>query len=341
MRWLMDSRGRKANKLALLVGSNPLPNYLAAMALQPREVVLVYTAETKNAKGRLVDVLRKKGFTEDYIETKVIEDATKASAIQDACRDIDADHLHYTGGTKPMAVHLRMVFRGGDHRVSYLDERKALLRFEDGYDIPLERFNLELTLDVLLDLHAVERLPCPNRKPPAATGEALKALLQEREDDQPGDKKGEDGQDPGPLLEQWTAALIDSLLPEGDREICTNLHCKRNGVPFEIDVVVLRRHRLYVASCTAARRIDKCKSRSFEVAMRARQIGGDLARSALVCCLDGADSRGPYVDQLRCGIASIWDAPNTPRVFGRADLREWAGFGGEPNTRTLENWLNS
>jgi hypothetical protein len=33
---------RRADRLALLVGGNPLPNYLAAMLLRPREVILVY-----------------------------------------------------------------------------------------------------------------------------------------------------------------------------------------------------------------------------------------------------------------------------------------------------------
>jgi hypothetical protein len=32
---------RRATKLAQLVGSNPLPNYLAAVILDPREAVLI------------------------------------------------------------------------------------------------------------------------------------------------------------------------------------------------------------------------------------------------------------------------------------------------------------
>jgi hypothetical protein len=77
------------------------------------------------------------------------------------------------------------------------------------------------------------------------------------------------------------------------------------------------------------------------VALRARQMGGDLARSALVCLLDGSDNRGSYVDQLRSDIASVWDAPNVPRVFGLADLREWAGTSDAANTGSLMEWLDS
>jgi len=75
--------------------------------------------------------------------------------------------------------------------------------------------------------------------------------------------------------------------------------------------------------------------------MRARQMGGDLARSTLVSLLDGSDAKGTYVDQLRADIASVWDAPNVPRVFGLADLREWAGTTGAPNLGSLKEWLDS
>ncbi len=41
---------RRSDKLALLVGSNPLPNYVAATMLQPKEVVLLYSPETKDPR---------------------------------------------------------------------------------------------------------------------------------------------------------------------------------------------------------------------------------------------------------------------------------------------------
>lgn len=75
--------------------------------------------------------------------------------------------------------------------------------------------------------------------------------------------------------------------------------------------------------------------------MRARQLGGDLARSAVVCLLNGSDTKGPYVDQLRHDIEDIWDAPNTPKVFGYDDLREWAGIAGGAGTESLKKWLES
>jgi len=123
-----------------------------------------------------------------------------------------------------------------------------------------------------------------------------------------------------------------------------NVRCKRARPPpseFEIDVALIRGHRLHVVSCTIDRRKPLCKSKLFEVAMRARQMGGDLARSALVSLLEGGDAKGAYVEQLRADIASVWDAPNVPRVFGLADLREWAGTTGAPNLSSLQDWLDS
>lgn len=38
---------RTAETVALLVGSSPLPNYLAAVMLQPKRVVLLYTKNTE------------------------------------------------------------------------------------------------------------------------------------------------------------------------------------------------------------------------------------------------------------------------------------------------------
>jgi hypothetical protein len=75
--------------------------------------------------------------------------------------------------------------------------------------------------------------------------------------------------------------------------------------------------------------------------MRSRQVGGDLARSALVCLLDGSDSKEAYAEQLRADIASLWDAPNVPHIFALADLQEWAGVHGQPNSETLQKWLDS
>ncbi len=87
-----------------------------------------------------------------------IDDATDVRKIRDACGSLQVDHLHYSGGTKPMAAHARGTFKLADSQASYIDERKGLLRFDDGYDIPLRDRDLKLTLDLVLALHGAARI---------------------------------------------------------------------------------------------------------------------------------------------------------------------------------------
>ena len=69
-----------------------------------------------------------------------------------------------------------------------------------------------------------------------------------------------------------------------------------DGHDFEIDVVVLRGHRVFVLSCMAGDDEDKVRWKSREIARRAVQIGGELAHCAFVLDAgfrwDGAPSGG-------------------------------------------------
>lgn len=385
---MTQTSNRRAEKLVLLVGSNPLPNYIAAVILKPSEVVLIYSPETTDPRDHLRAALEQRNIN---VNEACIDDATDARKIRDKCGGLEVDHLHYSGGTKPMAAHARQACKLGDSQASYLDERKGLLRFDDHFDIPLDQRELGLTLDLLLKLHGIERVvltesdadgaPTDDDVSSAALSILRNPELAElvRQRLRPEDKarsitkaKGapwkpqEDGFSlsvsviPGEdwtnarykswdelltagWLEAWTARLIRACL-DGSATVDVNVHCKRarpSPTEFEIDVALIRGHRLHVVSCTTHRKKALCKSKLFEVAMRARQMGGDLARSALVSLLDGSDAKGTYVDQLRADIASVWDAPNVPRVFGLADLREWAGTTGAPNLSSLRKWLDS
>ena len=377
---------RRAKRLALLVGSNPLPNYLAAVVLDPGEVTLLYSPQTVEPCKRLERELRDRGVT---VSRVAVADATDARMVREACASLQVDHLHYSGGTKSMAAHARQACQVGDAQASYLDERQGLLRFDDGYDVHLEHRDLGLTLDLLLRLHGIERIGPHGPAPGGPTDHdvvsvANRILCQPglatemrdlfRPDDRrrsferakccapwtPGDHglplsvasiPGEDWTKPqyedwiafltGGWLERWTARLIQSCLP-ASVPVDVGVRCRRVKLArteFEIDVALVRSHRLHVISCTTDQKKALCKSKLFEVAMRARQMGGDLARCALVCLLDGSDDKGTYVDQLRADIASLWDAPNAPRVFGLADLREWVGTTGALNLGSLEEWL--
>jgi hypothetical protein len=158
----------KDETLILLVGANPLPNYLAACAQQPARVVLVYTEETTAAKDRLKRELRQAlgqavGFAEP---DPFVEDATCARTVRRVIDGLIPAHygsddstqvlLNYTGGTKVMAAHARMAFdaRCRDPSLaSYLDEgvqgQLPRLRFDDGNSRLLSEYRIPLRLETI------------------------------------------------------------------------------------------------------------------------------------------------------------------------------------------------
>jgi hypothetical protein len=92
---------------------------------------------------------------------------------------------------------------------------------------------------------------------------------------------------------------------------------------FEFDVAFTRGYQLFAISCTTISFKSDCKQKLFEAYIRARQLGGDEARVALVCCASGKD-----VAALRTEITNVFQAnPNVSEqknskiiVFGREDL---------------------
>jgi hypothetical protein len=105
----------------------------------------------------------------------------------------------------------------------------------------------------------------------------------------------------------------------------------------EVDVAAVRGHRSYFISCTTDTTKTRCKSKLFEVAVRSRQLGGDLSRAALVCLADEAT-----VAALQEDIDDLWGASNTTRVFGLSDVRAWSDCDGrQPNQHRLQVWMES
>ncbi len=386
----MSDQQRICKQLLLLVGSNPLPNFLAVLILKPESICLFYSPETEKVKDYLIETLTAK-VGEMNLSEKCIANATDSAAVRQAFKLISKDaHLHYTGGTKIMAAHARLAFRdtgGTDDHASYLDERNAVLRFDDGYEIDVSKEELKLTIDEILGLHGIKRLPKGEPPKPEPTEQDVKHIVEgsmkepelagklyniyhdegkprsfnkaKREpvkledfvNDLSIQQLPEIGWSEntyekwcdflgGGWLERWCGDLVRAVAKES--EVQVSVDSKRaNGRQFEIDLALVRGHRLYVISCTTDTKIRLCKSKLFEVSLRARQLGGDLARSALVCLLHGSNDKGSYVDQLRNDVEDIWAASNTPQVFCLDDLKEWAGIDSKPNVGTLQKWLES
>src|SRR5689334_9775184 len=101
----------RINTLILLVGGNPLPNYVAAQLLaQPTaRLILVYSRGTGDQCGNLKKALEKKGYTikdDDLVEVEESNPANIYSKVEKEVKKCtDSIGLNYTGGTKAMSVH--------------------------------------------------------------------------------------------------------------------------------------------------------------------------------------------------------------------------------------------
>jgi len=84
-------------------------------------------------------------------------------------------------------------------------------------------------------------------------------------------------------------------------------------VDFELDVVALHGYQLFAMSCGTSTGKKELKLKLFEAYTRARQIGGDEARVALVC---PSEQPGVLQDEL---TSDIGDGGHL-RVFGKTDL---------------------
>lgn len=165
----------KVKHLFLLVGENPLPNYVATMKLLDTggTVYLVYTNQTISQKTLLMTALKTQGFKNKEVELKdnksnafriYDEVHKKAKKISEENPNEDPEQkligLHYTGGTNTMAVHAYRAIdalKRNDTVYSYLDA-KTLEIFIDHPDSDSTHRGVHLTvpLEVLFKLHKYE-----------------------------------------------------------------------------------------------------------------------------------------------------------------------------------------
>jgi hypothetical protein len=151
----------RTKNLFLLMGTNPLPNYVAAKLLSIPEgcVYFVYTKETNNITDKLIKLLElnEKQFckvpTEDTDAYNVF---SQVFSYSNGKKDIG---LNYTGGTKIMSVHAyRAIEKTCPEAVfSYLDARELSMRISKLNEPLLHPWpvNLLVTLSIsdLLRMH--------------------------------------------------------------------------------------------------------------------------------------------------------------------------------------------
>ena len=134
----------QVDHLFLLIGTNPLPNYVAAKLLSrdPKSTILwlVHSRDTAPARDTLEHELHEEGF--QHFRSVQVDESSPANIYKEVTRSATKLEglvgLNYTGGTKAMAVHAyRALDAIKELRVqySYLDARTLTMQLE-GHNIP-------------------------------------------------------------------------------------------------------------------------------------------------------------------------------------------------------------
>jgi len=175
-----------SKNLVLLIGTNPLPNYIVAYYFidknpNLRTIWLLHSEDTHCQSGTRDYAESLKRLIEKKFPSKIgkitivldnlhIKDVGKSSSVQEAVKKGildklqygDSVHLNYTGGTKAMVTHTYVVFeqnkKGLHMSYSYLDSRKHQIRMDDGNNPEKDlREIVKMGFDELIELHGFRR----------------------------------------------------------------------------------------------------------------------------------------------------------------------------------------
>ncbi|MCA6612684.1 MAG: DUF1887 family protein [Pseudanabaena sp. M158S2SP1A06QC] len=248
----------KVQHLFLLIGTNPLPNYIAARQLltDGGTAYLVYTSETKCWKDRLLDRLRSRKIkiTEIYLDKSESDSNHIHKKIYDKVSSIpEAEKvgLNYTGGTKAMSVHAyRAVYDKRGHKetfYSYLDPRKLQMYIDQDNGEPFhDKVQIEISMRELLDLHYLEWQPKPLDEPklPEASSEIVELYKNDdlaiawkkwcKEKLHPLTKNGEYWKEETELALREIVISIDSLPVEFRRLLKKHLNASENQLSIQV-----------------------------------------------------------------------------------------------------------
>ena len=187
--------------------------------------------------------------------------------------------LHYTGGTKLMAAHA--------HRAASDSKRKVQCSYLDAQ-------TLSLIIDGGLDTGADLFLSIRDEQAVSLQVHELMSFN---------------------LLQTIRKTGQVTLTDVGTNYVSVD---EANTQLFEFDVAATRGYRLFALSCTASSDKDLCKSKLFEAFHRARQMGGDEARVALLCGLTSDKAR----DLLRKFRREFYSAEGAVHVFTIEQLKQ-------------------
>jgi len=159
--------------LVLLVGTNPLPNYVTAKYCinnhGVKRIWLVHSSQTQKQMKCLSDVLKDRFGIE--VEPVSLRDESDAFSIKEDITSQILDgfrgshlHLNYTGGTKAMGIHIYRVIeeqlsRENRCSFSYLSASKFRLVEDNKLFVTSDlRREIELDFDTLFALHGYKKV---------------------------------------------------------------------------------------------------------------------------------------------------------------------------------------
>lgn len=347
---------RLYEQMMCLVGENPLPVYLGiAQFLAPGgEATLVCSEQTES----MAAAIRKTGqrgcsYTIKRLANPFDPKPTSA-ALDEQFRANPGALLNFTGGTKVMAAYGLRAWSDAPHLAMYLDEPARMFRFANGVELPL--IVSGLNIDVLCGLHGVDRGKVAGRPPVPYVDLAGLARIPGNppwRDGTPWSTWREMLSDEGQrVLEEagktrrnryfsekneWLEDFVRGTLLRLDRmtgrveaypgqgslvrehEVVSGVHFFIGGSQFESDAMAVVNTALRYISVTTDSGERMAKAKSFEAMHRARQIGGDMARSCVV-------SLAPP-EAIAQARKSIGEKRHT--LFGRNDILRWVAGDGK------------
>lgn len=321
----------RVDHLILLVGGNPLPNAVAGLLLHRPggRITLLHTNQTEGIAGRLGSWLQKQtGIMPQPVSIDEVHRDEIHSKVKAVVNNTGSVGLHYTGGTKAMAVHAYTKARElrPGATFSYLDARRLALIFEkDRLVVPVNQaVGTKIQFADLLNFHGWEM----------RSSQQLEPNPKQKPRDAPADYQGN-----GKKFERDVYQQLLSVAPEVRlHDVRTNTFAQQGPVTAEFDVTAMCGYQLFLLSCTIAdphpaadsvelidgkRKI--LKQKLFEAHLRARQLGGDEARAALVCYANDPT--------LVKEVASVLQTEDQTRVFMRHQLPNLAYH--------LKRWISS
>ncbi|BAZ32929.1 hypothetical protein NIES4074_54370 [Cylindrospermum sp. NIES-4074] len=130
----------------------------------------------------------------------------------------------------------------------------------------------------------------------------------------------------GLWLEHYALEQVKNIADKQIKDYGLNFEIPIKGTRdgFEFDVAFTRGYQLFAISCSTTSKRDLCKNKLFEAYLRARQMGGDEARVALICCFNEPDT-------LKAEILSSTNDKKIA-VFGREHLTNLS--------EEISNWID-